>query len=67
MCHVNLIPLNPTPGYGGRPSSREQVAAFQEELNRYGIGSTVRVRRGIDIQAGCGQLRDRHVNSQQAT
>jgi 23S rRNA (adenine2503-C2)-methyltransferase len=59
LCHVNLIPLNPTTQYGGRPSSRRRVAAFQEVLNRYGVSSTVRVRRGIDIQAGCGQLRDR--------
>ena len=60
ICHVNLIPLNPTEGYGGRPSSREQVDAFQATLASYGVSSTVRVRRGIDIQAGCGQLRDRH-------
>jgi 23S rRNA (adenine2503-C2)-methyltransferase len=59
LCHVNLIPLNPTQGYGGRPSSRQRVEAFQQELAKYGITSTVRVRRGIDIQAGCGQLRDR--------
>ncbi|HRQ37203.1 MAG TPA: 23S rRNA (adenine(2503)-C(2))-methyltransferase RlmN [Chloroflexota bacterium] len=59
LCHVNLIPLNPTAGYGGQPSSRERVAAFQAELAHYGVSSTVRVRRGIDIQAGCGQLRDR--------
>jgi 23S rRNA (adenine2503-C2)-methyltransferase len=57
LCHVNLIPLNPTAGYGGSPSSRERVAAFQEELARWGVSSSVRVRRGIDIQAGCGQLR----------
>jgi 23S rRNA (adenine2503-C2)-methyltransferase len=63
LCHVNLIPLNPTQGYGGAPSSRERVEAFQAELARYGVSSTVRVRRGIDIQAGCGQLRDRIVNS----
>lgn len=61
LVHVNLIPLNPTEGYGGRPSSRASVEAFQEELLRHGITSTVRVRRGIDIQAGCGQLRDRVV------
>jgi 23S rRNA (adenine2503-C2)-methyltransferase len=61
LCHVNLIPLNPTAGYGGRPSSRARVEAFQQELARYGVSSTVRVRRGIDIQAGCGQLRDRVV------
>lgn len=59
LCHVNLIPLNPTGGYAGGPSSRERVAAFRERLTAYGVGSTVRVRRGIDIQAGCGQLRDR--------
>jgi 23S rRNA (adenine2503-C2)-methyltransferase len=59
LCQVNLIPLNPTEGYAGRPSSRGRVAAFQEELSRFGVRSTVRVRRGIDIQAGCGQLRDR--------
>jgi 23S rRNA (adenine2503-C2)-methyltransferase len=59
LCHVNLIPLNPTAGFPGRPSSPEQVAAFSAELNRYGIPNTVRVRRGIDIQAGCGQLRER--------
>ncbi len=57
LCHVNLIPLNPTQKYDGRPSSRARVDAFQQELARYGVSSTVRVRRGIDIQAGCGQLK----------
>ncbi|PIE81658.1 MAG: 23S rRNA (adenine(2503)-C(2))-methyltransferase RlmN [Chloroflexi bacterium] len=60
LCHVNLIPLNPTAGYGGAPSDPYRVEKFQEVLSGYGISSTVRVRRGIDIQAGCGQLRDRH-------
>jgi 23S rRNA (adenine2503-C2)-methyltransferase len=64
LCHVNLIPLNPTAGYGGSPSSKERVDAFQAKLANYGVSSTVRVRRGIDIQAGCGQLRDRVVNGQ---
>ncbi len=59
LCHVNLIPLNPTAGYKGKPSSPERVSKFQEVLAAYGVSSTVRVRRGIDIQAGCGQLRDR--------
>jgi 23S rRNA (adenine2503-C2)-methyltransferase len=58
-CHVNLIPLNPTAGYSGRPSDRTRVSTFQDELAKFGVSSTVRVRRGIDIQAGCGQLRDR--------
>ncbi|NLF64065.1 MAG: 23S rRNA (adenine(2503)-C(2))-methyltransferase RlmN [Chloroflexi bacterium] len=61
LVHVNLIPLNPTAGYGGAPSSRARVAAFQQTLAGYGVSSTVRVRRGIDIQAGCGQLRDRTI------
>lgn len=61
LCHVNLIPLNPTAGYGGAPSSLERVDKFREVLTAYGVSSTVRVRRGIDIQAGCGQLRDRVV------
>ena len=62
LCHVNLIPLNPTKGYGGGPSDRDRVQEFQDELASYGVSSTVRVRRGIDIQAGCGQLRDRHLH-----
>ncbi len=61
LCHVNLIPLNPTGGFDGGPSSRERVDDFQATLSEYGVSSTVRVRRGIDIQAGCGQLRDRAI------
>ena len=57
MCHVNLIPLNPTEGYSGRPSDPARAEAFQAALKSYGVSSTVRVRRGIDIQAGCGQLK----------
>jgi 23S rRNA (adenine2503-C2)-methyltransferase len=64
LCHVNLIPLNPTAGYGGRPSPKGRVDAFQDVLAGYGVSSTVRVRRGIDIQAGCGQLRDRAMNNE---
>ncbi|WP_420630782.1 23S rRNA (adenine(2503)-C(2))-methyltransferase RlmN [Candidatus Leptofilum sp.] len=55
--HVNLIPLNPTVGYNGRPTQRPQVKQFQAILAGYGIPSTVRQRRGIDIAAGCGQLK----------
>jgi 23S rRNA (adenine2503-C2)-methyltransferase len=57
LCHVNLIPLNPTPGSPLEPSPREQVEAFRQELQWAGIPTTVRMRRGIDIEAGCGQLR----------
>ncbi len=55
--HVNLIPLNPTPDYDGKPPSRQAIAAFTAILQRRGIPYTVRLRRGIEIQAGCGQLR----------
>jgi 23S rRNA (adenine2503-C2)-methyltransferase len=55
-CHVNVIPLNPTNGYSGARSTRERVAAFRQVLEAQGISCTVRVRRGIDIHAGCGQL-----------
>ncbi len=55
--HVNLIPLNPTVGYDGRPTRGTAVLQFQHILTEYGLPSTVRQRRGIDIDAGCGQLR----------
>ncbi|MFQ5575691.1 MAG: 23S rRNA (adenine(2503)-C(2))-methyltransferase RlmN [Anaerolineae bacterium] len=60
LCHVNLIPLNPTPGspYSGSPDGR--VRGFAARLKAAGIPTTVRLRRGIDIQAGCGQLRVMH-------
>jgi len=56
LCHVNVIPLNPTEQYTGRATTRERARAFCDVLNAAGIPSTVRIRRGIDIQAGCGQL-----------
>ncbi len=55
--HVNLIPLNPTPGYDGQPTRTTAVKQFQSILATYELPSTVRQRRGIDIAAGCGQLR----------
>ncbi|MCI0554708.1 MAG: 23S rRNA (adenine(2503)-C(2))-methyltransferase RlmN [Anaerolineae bacterium] len=56
LCHVNAIPLNPTLGYSGQATSRERAAVFKESLEQAGIPCTIRMRRGIDIQAGCGQL-----------
>ena len=55
--HVNLIPLNPTPGSAFQPSTPRATQAFQEVLKRSRIPCTVRHSRGIAIQAGCGQLR----------
>jgi 23S rRNA (adenine2503-C2)-methyltransferase len=58
--HVNLIPLNPTPGFPVPGSPPHQVAGFAERLRRRGVNATVRRNRGTDIDAACGQLRSRH-------
>jgi 23S rRNA (adenine2503-C2)-methyltransferase len=60
LAHVNLIPLNPTADYDGEPSSNAALDAFTKELDRRHVSYTVRLRRGTDIQAGCGQLRQRN-------
>ncbi len=54
MFKVNLIPYNPTGMYDG--SSREAIAAFKAVLEEHGVGATVRLTRGRDIDAACGQL-----------
>ena len=51
---VNLIPYNPTGLYQG--SSRERISAFRHELDQARIPATVRLTRGRDIEAACGQL-----------
>jgi 23S rRNA (adenine2503-C2)-methyltransferase len=60
LAHVNLIPLNPTADSHYRGSSASQVRTFRTILQARGLPTTLRLRRGIDIQAGCGQLRARH-------
>ena len=55
--HVNLIPLNPTGGFAGTASALARAAEFQRSLRAAGLPSTIRQRRGIDVAAGCGQLR----------
>jgi 23S rRNA (adenine2503-C2)-methyltransferase len=52
---VNLIPYNPTDA-SFRGSGRDAIAAFREVLEGRGIRATVRVTRGRDIDAACGQL-----------
>ena len=56
LCHVNAIPLNPTAGYEGQATNHERAMRFKETLEQAGIPCTIRMRRGIDIAAGCGQL-----------
>ena len=57
--HVNLIPLNDTAGYPGRPSDGRRIAAFADRLRAGGVEATVRRNRGTAIDAACGQLRSR--------
>jgi 23S rRNA (adenine2503-C2)-methyltransferase len=54
--HVNLIPLNPTPGYPVVGSPRQQVRRFRDDLTALGVNATIRVTRGAEIDAACGQL-----------
>ena len=57
LCHVNLIPLNPIPNSPYQPTSDEDTERFAQILRDAGVPATVRLRRGIEINAGCGQLR----------
>ena len=54
--HVNLIPLNPTPGYPTVGSPLKRVHDFRDNLEALGVNATVRRNRGTDIDAACGQL-----------
>ena len=54
--HVNLIPLNPTPGWPTKGSSPARVREFCQLLIDRGVNATVRRNRGTDIDAACGQL-----------
>lgn len=56
LCHVNVIPLNPTHRYAGQATTRQRANEFRNTVMEAGIPCTIRLRRGIDIEAGCGQL-----------
>jgi 23S rRNA (adenine2503-C2)-methyltransferase len=56
ICHVNAIPLNPTRNFAGKPASHTTAILFKSVLESLGIPCTIRLRRGMDIEAGCGQL-----------
>jgi 23S rRNA (adenine2503-C2)-methyltransferase len=57
LCHVNLIPLNPSEDTSLHSSSTQRALAFEHRLRQGGIAATIRVNRGRDILAACGQLR----------
>jgi 23S rRNA (adenine2503-C2)-methyltransferase len=56
LVHINLIPLNPTRKYKGTPSQAARIDSFRAVLEEERLTSTVRLARGVDIAAGCGQL-----------
>lgn len=56
LCHVNLIPWNAVSGSDLARSTRNRVSAFRDRLESHGVPATVRIQRGADIDAACGQL-----------
>jgi 23S rRNA (adenine2503-C2)-methyltransferase len=55
--HVNLIRLNPTPGFSGVTPGQSGAEAFRQIIQDAGFPCTIRQHRGIDVAAGCGQLK----------
>ena len=60
-CHVNLIPVNPIKERDFSQPNENAVAAFKNELEKYGINVTIRREMGRDIDGACGQLRKRYM------
>ncbi len=60
QAHVNLIPLNPTPGWPTVGSPEVRVREFAALLDELGVNATIRRNRGNEIDAACGQLRANH-------
>jgi 23S rRNA (adenine2503-C2)-methyltransferase len=57
LCHVNLIPLNPGEDPSLQSSSAQRALSFESRLRLAGVAATIRINRGRDILAACGQLR----------
>lgn len=64
LCHVNLILLNNIPDSPFRPSPIEKVESLQRRLTMHGVETTIRNSRGSDIDAACGQLKQRRFRAQ---
>ncbi len=60
ICKMNLIPYNPVSEFDHKTPSKEEMFAFKNRLEEYGIHSTIRMPRGRDVGAACGQLRHQH-------
>lgn len=64
LCHVNLIQLNNISDSPFRPSPIEKVESLQRRLTMHGVETTIRNSRGSDIDAACGQLKQRRFRAQ---
>ena len=62
LCHVNLIQLNDTPGSLLKPSPVHKIETLQRRLTMHGVETTIRNSRGNDIDAACGQLKQKRVH-----
>lgn len=62
LCHVNIIPVNPTDYNKLKPYDEKNAYRFAEMLNQNGLNATVRRRLGRDIDAACGQLKGRYMS-----
>jgi 23S rRNA (adenine2503-C2)-methyltransferase len=62
-CHINLIPVNPIEERTYRQSETDAVLKFKNMLEKYGRNVTIRREMGRDIQAACGQLRKKYIES----
>lgn len=63
LCHVNLIQLNDIPDSPFKPSPMKKVEELQRRLQMRGVETTIRNSRGSDIDAACGQLKQRKINA----
>ena len=66
LCHVNLIPVNPIREKNFKKTTKKDLILFTNTLNNSKINATVRRRLGADIDAACGQLRNKKMQEQKS-
>lgn len=62
ICKMNLIPYNPVSEFDHKTPTREEMFAFRNRLEEFGVHATIRTPRGRDVGAACGQLRHEHAD-----
>ena len=66
LCHVNLIQLNNIENSPLKPSPISKVEELQRRLSKHGVETTIRKSRGGDIDAACGQLKQRRFKTNES-